>query len=282
MSLVFYYGTDNFRVREAIKKKVASFVVENKEGRMEKLDFEKENCLQEVEHLLKRRSFFNEPELILVYAYLFAKDLPKKNENLFKFLKKEAEEVKEFESLKGAALEKWALEKITLAGFKIKSPLLKKLVLEATSQEKLNQEINKLMAYLSHHGKSEIDQQTANLLIETKEVLSNFALIDALGARDLKKSVIFLNQALGEGAEPHAILGQIIYQFRNLLKVKSAQTLAETGLHPFVARKTSQQAKSFELEELKKIYQHLADLDIQSKTGQIDLSAGLFQLILKI
>lgn len=281
--ICFYYGVDNFRVREAMEKKIASFLVKNKDGRVERLDFEKENCLEEVENILKRRSFFNEPELIIVYAYLSAKDLPKKNKKFFDFLNKKAEEVKEFESIKGSALEKWALNKITEAGFAIKTPVLKKLVFRTVSQEKMAQEIEKLMAYQSYHGRLEISDKTVEDLIKSETAVNNFALIDAIGARDTKKAVVFLNQALNEG-EPQAVLGQIIYHFRNLLKVKGlpAADLDRAGLHPFVAQKTSRQARQFEVEELKKIYRLLSELDIKLKTGQIDWSAGLFQFVLMV
>lgn len=300
MNIVFYYGTDSFRVREAMEKKIVDFRVENKEGVVEKLDFEKgDDCrgqssrLEEVENILKRRSFFDEPELLVVYACLSAKDLQKKDDKLFKFLNKKAEEIKEFESIKGSALEKWALEKVIQTGFSIKLPVLKKLLSRVVLQEQLGQEIEKLMAFQNFHQKNEIDNQAVEILVKSLDLeVGNFVLIDAIGARDIKKAVTFLNQTLSEGTEPQTVLGQIIYQFRNLLRVKSlhlgtgfpsGETVVRlTGLHPFVARKTSQQIKQFELEELKKIYRRLSELDIQSKTGQIDLPTGLFQLILGI
>ncbi|TSC74805.1 MAG: DNA polymerase III subunit delta [Parcubacteria group bacterium Gr01-1014_44] len=284
MNLTFYYGADSFRIKEAMEKKIASFLAKNNNGVVEKLDFEAENCLEDVENILKRRSFFNEPELVMVYAYFPAKDLQKKDEKLFKFLSKEAKEIKEFESLRGAGLEKWALEKITQAGFTIKTPVLKKLVFRIISQGQLSQEIEKLVAYQSYHGKKEIEDKTIDILVKTEAAVNNFALIDALGTRDTKKAVTFLNQALSEGSEPQAVLGQIIYQFRNLLKVKSlpAVDLAKAGLHPFVAQKTSQQAKQFELVELKKVYHRLAELDVKSKNGQIDLIPALFEFLLYV
>ena len=225
MSFALYYGTDSFRVKEAVEKKTASFLTKHKDGLVERLDFEKENSLEEVENIFKRRSFFNEPELIIVYACLSVKDLPKKNKKLFKLLTKKAEETKEFESIKGSALEKWTLEKITQAGFSIKLPTLKKLILRVVSQGQLSQEIDKLIAYQSYHGKKEIDDQAITKVIHPQGWtlrVDNFALIDAIGSRDIKKSVTLLNQTLADGTEPHAVLGQIIYQFRNLLKVKDA------------------------------------------------------------
>jgi len=297
VSISFYYGLDNFRIKEAIDKKIASFVAKNKDGLVERLDFEKENCLEDVENILKRRSLFDEPELIIVYASLSDKDLSKKNQKLFDFLTKIAEEKKEFSSIKGATLEKWALEKIMQAGFKIKTPVLKKLVSSVGEQGKLAQEIEKLIAYQSYHGRREIDEKSIWQLIQGSTLyVDNFALIDALGNRDIKRAVIFLNQDLEKGSDPHAILGQIIYQFRNLLKVKSytaavylhgsrvnTENIAEvTGLHPFVAQKTSRQAREFELEELKNIYHRLAELDLKSKNGQIDLIPALFKFMLML
>src|SRR3989344_2496204 len=196
MSFALYYGTDSFRVKEAVEKKAASFLAKHKDGLVERLDFEKENCLEEVENIFKRRSFFNEPELIIVYAHLSAKDLPKKNKKLFEFLTKKAEETKEFESIKGSALEKWTLEKITQAGFSIKLPTLKKLILRVVSQGQLFQEIDKLIAYQSYHGQREItDQALVIHLPGWTWKVDNFALIDAIGSRDIKKSVTLLNLA---------------------------------------------------------------------------------------
>src|SRR3989344_8396966 len=247
MSLIFYYGADSFRVREAMEKKIAVFLAKNKNGIVEKLDFEKENCQEEVGHVLKRRSFFDEPRLVITYACLPAKDLQKKNELLFKFLNKEAEKIKELGSIKGSALEKWALEKIIQAGFKIKLSVLKKLTSFGLSQAELNQEIEKILAYESFHSRQEIESKTVDQFIKSEQLINNFALIDAIGARDIKKAVICLNQTLTGGTESQAVLGQIIYQFRNLLKVKSytaavylhgsrvtSESLAKlNGLHPF-------------------------------------------------
>ena len=286
------------------------------------MDFEKEDCSDRLQIILKTNSFFSEPKLTIIghsfgrlnakvihtqgwtlrdnlifYENLSIKDLEKKDKELFKFLNKEAKEIKEFENLKGSGLEKWALEKITEAGFSIKSLVLKKLIIRVVSQEQLSQEIDKLIAYQSYHHRKEIDDKTVIKLTQGPTLrVDNFALIDAIGARDIKKAITFLNKTLTDGTEPHAVLGQIIYQFRNLLKAKSytaalylqgsrvtAENIAKlTGLHPFVARKTSQQARQFDLDELKKIYRLLSELDIKSKTGQIDLSAGLFKFILTI
>ncbi len=224
MNLSFYYGSDSFRVKEVVEKKIASFLLKNKDGLVEKLDFEREDGLAQAENILKTRSFFSEPKLavfghtfdsglvtsaisenpdsaIIFYEYLPAKDLQKKDSQLFKFLSQEAKEAKEFESLHGVALEKWALAKITQAGLKIKTHVLKKLVSEVALQERLAQEIDKITCYLNYHGRDEIDLKTIEKLVKPKTTSNNFALIDAIGTRDLKKAITFLNQALLGGSE---------------------------------------------------------------------------------
>jgi DNA polymerase III delta subunit len=82
----------------------------------------------------------------------------------------------------------------------------------------------------------------------------------------------------------------IVYQFRNLLRVKSltnptaggvvpyAEIIKKTGLNPYVVKKTYEQCKKYELAELKNIFSGLAALDIETKSGRLDLGDGLYQL----
>jgi len=74
-----------------------------------------------------------------------------------------------------------------------------------------------------------------------------------------------------------------IYQFRNLMAVKSAEgnpnKLNRLKLHPFVLRKTIGHASRFSLAELKKIYQKIFETDYQIKTGRIDPEQGIKMLV---
>ena len=69
-----------------------------------------------------------------------------------------------------------------------------------------------------------------------------------------------------------------VYQFRNLIKVKSAPD-ENPGLHPFVLRKAKEQAKNFSFEELKKIYYQLLTTDFNIKFGKIKPIAALELLV---
>ena len=82
----------------------------------------------------------------------------------------------------------------------------------------------------------------------------------------------------------------LVYQIRTLLKLKdllekkvSYHNLAQkTGLHPYVIKKSSWQLKNFSLDQLKKIYQKLLQIDTRLKTGQIDSQTAFDLLIAEI
>jgi DNA polymerase III delta subunit len=66
-----------------------------------------------------------------------------------------------------------------------------------------------------------------------------------------------------------------IRQFRLILQAREAK---EDGLSPqealgtsaFVANKAANQARNFSLGDLEKIYHHLLEIDVASKTGGMD------------
>ncbi len=110
-----------------------------------------------------------------------------------------------------------------------------------------------------------------------------FKTIDALAIRNKQAALIFLHRHLAEGESEIYLLSMLVYQFRNLLLVKSEiergvqfQSLSKSiKLHPFVLRKSFEQSKGFTLSALKKIYERLLELDIATKTGRIDAPVAL-------
>ena len=71
----------------------------------------------------------------------------------------------------------------------------------------------------------------------------------------------------------------------NLLTVKSLQNMnfqdlkEKSGLHPFVIKKAVNQAKNFNLHELKRCITLCQELDIDLKKGKIDEKTGLELLV---
>jgi len=86
----------------------------------------------------------------------------------------------------------------------------------------------------------------------------------------------------------------IIYQFRNLMKIRSIleenkknksfqklrQQFQKSGIHPFAIKKTLPIAKKFSIEELRKIYKELFEFDLKIKTGKIEPRLGIEMFIM--
>ncbi len=81
-----------------------------------------------------------------------------------------------------------------------------------------------------------------------------------------------------------------VYQFRNLLKIKSLleqnlsnqEIAVKAKMHPFVIQKSVEQCRRFEMEDLKKIYQKLFDADLAIKTGKINPRLALDLLVVSV
>lgn len=206
-------------------------------------------------------------------------------------------------------LESWASAEFARAGVRISSAVVRRLVaLTGTPQsrltaiagqatEKLATEVAKLIAYQARPnfpgenlGGRSVTSEELDLLIKTELPLNHFALIDAVAERNTRQAVDLWHQYLNQGEDPYAFLGLLVYQFRNLLQVKtlsdqgvSTANLAQSiKLHPFVLRKTEQQARGFTLEALVAIYQQLGATELAAKTGQVDLIPAISRLILEI
>ena len=64
--------------------------------------------------------------------------------------------------------------------------------------------------------------------------------------------------------------------------IASDQATAQLKLHPFVARKTAEQARNFSLPQLEAIYQKLLDTDIAIKTGRHEPMLALDLLVVEL
>ena len=72
-----------------------------------------------------------------------------------------------------------------------------------------------------------------------------------------------------------------IIQYHQLDKVK-LDINELLGLHPFVANKLNYQIKNYSLEELNNIYKELMQIDINNKSGNIDLYTGIINVMCNI
>lgn len=254
--------------------------------------------------LIKKWGLASDKQRVLVFVENWEeKELQKKDRELFNLLSAKPNIIKSFESLEGKQLENWAKEEIESLGSKIEFAALKKLISYATNPPskdepadpaniwRLKQEIDKLVNYKST---AESDNTTKNSLINASDIellvgpnvnLNIFEVIDAIASKNRYKAAAVLYNHLEKGVDPYYIFSMIVYQFRNLLKVKAltknavpyADIIKKTGLNPYVVKKTYEQSKKFDLDELKRLFAKLAQLEISAKSGSIDMAEGLYQ-----
>ncbi len=109
-----------------------------------------------------------------------------------------------------------------------------------------------------------------------------FVMLDAMVEGRTREAQSLMHQLL-EQDQPEVILGAISHRFRQLIQVREALDARE-DLKALVERKVifnnqvgkyTQHARRFNMEKLESIYHKLLELDVQSKTSQLDLETTL-------
>lgn len=193
--------------------------------------------------------------------------------------------LKEFTTPKGRQLANWIQEQARKAGGEITVPaadLLARLVDENPRQAE--QEIHKLLAYVNYRRPVEPDD-VHNLTTDSSQG-DIFAMVDALSARDGRRSLQMLHRLLEED-DPGRIFAMIIRQFRLLILAREildvegprANFAKLMHVHQFVADKTVRQASQFSLPVLEAVYHRLLEMDEALKTSQVEGEIALDTLV---
>lgn len=319
----FFYGADSFRIRQKVNNVISEYQAKHKSGlNFGKFDFGEPETPDKLKNFLDSSSMFAEKKLAIV-ANLFSagkdvqeafleylkksgilktqdsflvmaqelalaedkrakqKYILKNNQELFKALTGKAVKSEEFDYLAGAKLEAWIKKEAEEIEAKIDILAVKKMAtFVGADLWQMKNEIDKLAAFAK--GKI-IDEKMVDELVKAKMESDIFKTIDALANRNKQIALSLLHRHLAEGESEIYLLGMLVYQFRNLLLVKSEiergvqfQSLAKTvKLHPFVLRKSFEQGRAFTLPALKKIYERLLELDIAMKSGRIEAPVAL-------
>jgi DNA polymerase-3 subunit delta len=148
-------------------------------------------------------------------------------------------------------------------------------------------ELEKL--YVLKKGK-QITIQDLGKYLENNITYNIFNTIEEIAKGDKKKSLRLLLDHFKNGEDPFYLFAMIIYQFRNLLKVKwfletegNCQDIAKkVRLHPFVVSKCITIGNNFQYSKLKLIYKKLSQIDYSIKKGRMDLPLALQLFIISI
>jgi len=182
----------------------------------------------------------------------------------------------------------WIVNEAKSQGGEIEPPAAAKLAeMVGVNTRQAGQEIAKLLAYVNWERQVKVQDVEAVSIVTAQESVFDF--VDALSSGDIKSAQHLLHRLL-ENEDAFSLWGMVIRQFRLLLlarevldshggKEEVAQAL---GVHPFVAEKTTGQARAFTLPVLERIYHKLLEIDEGAKTGQFTLELALDTFILEL
>lgn len=213
-----------------------------------------------------------------------------KNNAALKFLEgnKKTAVVRKFDLPNEKDLPDWVHERVQAKGAQIEFPAANALALAVgTDLRALDNEIEKLLAYRMGE---KIRREDVQALVAPVHEQTIFELVDALGRRQTDHALKLLHDQLAHNAAPQYLLVMIARQFRLLLQVRDLQERGlsvneireKLALHPFVARKISEQAQNFSIEQLEMIYHKLLDVDIGMKTSRGDPEVALDVLTIEL
>lgn len=115
-----------------------------------------------------------------------------------------------------------------------------------------------------------------------------FLICDAVGEKNKKKAWLIFQEALLMGVPAEEVFWKVWWQAKNLLLVK---TLAEsgvknmekeTGLHPFVVKKTLGFSRNFSVKELGDFSWKLVGLYHSVRRGLADFEIGLEKILINV
>ncbi len=297
--IIFLYGKDTYRSKEKLNEIIQKFREKRDRDGLSVVKLEGENLnLDDFRRTTLSVGLFSKKRLIII-ENLLSKN---KDKNLIKeiidFLKKKAErenviifyETEEIQkgdsyqklfnllkkqrisqeyNLENNALKKWIIKEVKKMGGEISKEAVEYLSnFFGVNLWEIKNEIEKSFAY----GNGKITLKILQTLSEKKEEEKIFALIDALINKDKKRAIKLLKDELEKGTSFSQILSILANQFRIILQVKEKKILniyraaEELNVHPFPLKKAIEQAKKYNFDQLKKIYQELLKIDLQLKT----------------
>ena len=306
--IIFLYGEDTYRSRQKLKEIIAHYKETHKSGLNLKYFDGKNLSFQDFKDELQVIPMFKEKKLFVLtdvfsnqeFKDSFVKEAKKfvNSDNIILFneergklpsgsflnlLKKQAKSQK-FESLTPQKLKNWLNKEFAAAGAETALGVIEEMINSVGNDLwQLSNEVKKLATFKSG-GRVEI--KDVKLLVRPKIETDIFKTIDAIALKNKKQALGLLHKHLEKGDSPVYLLSMINFQFRNIIGIKDlterGKPLTHSGLHPFVVRKSYQQAQKFSFEELKKIYRKIFQVDYNIKTGKADPQTALDLLVAEL
>lgn len=199
--------------------------------------------------------------------------------------------VRQFRLRRGAEMVQFILERAKQLGGAFSRQAAERLAEIVAEDSRLAEmEIQKLLDYVNCERAVEISD--VDQLCPYLESVENFALANALREGDGRKALRVVRQMLIE-QDAILIFFSVVHQFRQILLAKLAleegqtpaealQTLSRFHISPYPARLAIEQAQKFPLEDLRRLYHRLLEIDIAMKSGEVEAEVAVETLIARL
>lgn len=212
------------------------------------------------------------------------------NNAVLKFAEKDKKnsQVKLFAAPPAEHLADWVIDHVEKKGGTIEFSAANDLALFVGGDLRaLDSEIEKLIVYKNG---AQIRRDDVRTMVAPAQEQSIFELVDALGQRKTQKALELLHDQLRHNANEFYLLTMITRQYRIMLQVRDLATRGmqndaiqkQLGLHPFVTKKMSEQARSYSVEQLEGIMFKLLDTDVSLKTSRMEPTLALDMLVVDL
>jgi DNA polymerase III delta subunit len=145
-----------------------------------------------------------------------------------------------------------------------------------TNQALLSNELDKLITY-----QPKINRGSINLLVDSLPQSKVFDLLDAAFSGKKSRALELYNDQRAQKIEPQAILAMIIWQLQLLALTKyadgkSAAAIAkDVGMNPYPISKAASLSHKLNEEKFKSLVDFAFEIDLKSKTTNLDLEEAL-------
>lgn len=206
-----------------------------------------------------------------------------KRSSYFKVLKSKTD-FKELNELDSQELSNWIVQYAKELGGQIKLADSQYLIERVgTDQQKLANEIDKLLTHNAYINKRAID-----VLTERTPQSTIFELLDAAFSRNAKRTIEIYKEQRALKVEPQQIVAMLAWQLHVIAVVKAGKDISvdqiakEAKINPFVVKKSKRIADEISVSGLRNLVAEALELDIRLKTQNIDADDALQEFLINI
>ncbi len=303
--IVTLTGGNSFAIITKLNQLIADFVDKHGDLALERIDGQETN-FQNINEAFNGLPFLSDKKMVVLREASTNKEFTEKFEQLFnklpdstdvilvepkldkrlsfyKFLKKNTE-FQEFNDLDINSLTSWIVKEVQQSGGKISNGDARYLVERVgTNQLMLSNDLQKLLL-----NNKEISRTTIDLLTDETPQSTIFQLLEAAFAGNKNKTISLYAEQRALKVEPQQIVAMLAWQLHVLAVIKAAgnrsadEIAKDAKLNPFVVRKSQGIARNLSISEIKNLISKLIDIDIKSKSINIDLDEALQNYLLKL